>query len=539
MTSRTACRVFVRTGAFAFLLLAAVPRLPAQALSTAKGDWRYWGADERSSRYSPLDQINAANVGKLEVAWRWYAANYGPEPDFIYRGTPIKVGERLYTVAGQRRTVVCIDPATGETLWMWRERDNPRWEASTRKNYGKGVAYAEVEGRAHHLLDHARLLPGRPRRRDRSPAARSSAWAGSWTCIWAWATTRWTPTAGSSTRATSRPRRRRSWSTGVVVVGNSHDRGYYPERKENVPGHVRGYDAKTGRMLWRFHVLPQPGELGHDTWEGDSWTYTGNISAWAPLSADSRARPRLHPHRHADQRLLRRPPWRREPLRNEPHRPRREDGQAGLALPDGPSRHLELRQPRCPAPPRHHGRADGRSPAVAEVTKQGFTYVFNRRHRRAGVAHRGAQGPAVGRAGREDAGPPSRSPRSPRPSRSRAFTENDLIDYTPELRSQAIEIARPYRMGPLFNPPSLWDAPDGTKGAFNVPGCERRREHPRGRGRRPRDRRPLRRHRAGPQRALAHPRRRARQGHRGRELEHELRLARRRAASAGPQGLPL
>ena len=74
---------------------------------------------------------------------------------------------------------------------------------------------------------------------------------------------------------------------GVVVVGNSHDRGYYPERKENVPGHIRGYDAKTGRMLWRFHVLPQPGEHGHDTWEGDSWTYTGNISAWAPLSADS------------------------------------------------------------------------------------------------------------------------------------------------------------------------------------------------------------------------------------------------------------
>ncbi|HEY5907577.1 MAG TPA: hypothetical protein VIZ31_05995, partial [Vicinamibacteria bacterium] len=90
MTSRTARRVFVRTGAFAFLLLAAVPRLPAEALSTANGDWPYWGADERSSRYSPLEQVDASNVGKLEVAWRWYAANYGPEPDFIYRGTPIK-----------------------------------------------------------------------------------------------------------------------------------------------------------------------------------------------------------------------------------------------------------------------------------------------------------------------------------------------------------------------------------------------------------------------------------------------------------------
>ena len=136
---------FPAAALFAVLALAAPP-LFAQAKGTEKGEWRYWGGDERSSRYSPLDQITAENVGKLEVAWRWAAQNYGPEPDYIYRGTPIKVGNRLYNVAGQRRSVVSIDPATGETLWMWRERDNPRYEASTRKNYGKGVAYAEVEG---------------------------------------------------------------------------------------------------------------------------------------------------------------------------------------------------------------------------------------------------------------------------------------------------------------------------------------------------------------------------------------------------------
>ena len=73
----------------------------------------------------------------------------------------------------------------------------------------------------------------------------------------------------------------------VIVVGNSHDRGYYPSKKENIPGHVRGYDAKTGRLLWRFNVLPQEGEFGNDTWETDAYRYTGNISAWAPLSADS------------------------------------------------------------------------------------------------------------------------------------------------------------------------------------------------------------------------------------------------------------
>ncbi len=119
----------------------------SQRKGTENGEWRYWGGDEGSSRYSPLDQVNAENVANLEVVWRWKAANYGPAPDFIYRATPLKVGDKLFTVAGQRRAVVAIDPATGETLWMWRMKTNPRWEASTRKNYGKSVAYADVDGR--------------------------------------------------------------------------------------------------------------------------------------------------------------------------------------------------------------------------------------------------------------------------------------------------------------------------------------------------------------------------------------------------------
>lgn len=139
-------RIGLLAGVGIALLGAASPAL-AQRTGTENGEWRYWGGDEGSTRYSPLAQIDAGNVATLEVAWRWKAANYGPEPDFIYRATPLMVGGRLYTVAGQRRAVVAIDAATGETLWMWRMRDNPRWEASTRKNYGKAVAYAEVAGR--------------------------------------------------------------------------------------------------------------------------------------------------------------------------------------------------------------------------------------------------------------------------------------------------------------------------------------------------------------------------------------------------------
>jgi len=113
----------------------------AHNAGTAGGEWRYWGGDAASSRYSPADQVTAENVADLEVAWRWYGANYGPEPGNVYRATPLKVGDRLYTVAGHRRTVVALDAGTGETLWMWRMRENPRWAASTRQDYGKGVAY--------------------------------------------------------------------------------------------------------------------------------------------------------------------------------------------------------------------------------------------------------------------------------------------------------------------------------------------------------------------------------------------------------------
>ncbi len=99
------------------ILLGGTNPSSAQRTGTENGEWRYWGGDEGSSRYAPLDQIDATNAADLEVVWRWKAANYGPEPDYIYRATPLKVGDRLYTVAGQRRTVVAIDPATGETLW--------------------------------------------------------------------------------------------------------------------------------------------------------------------------------------------------------------------------------------------------------------------------------------------------------------------------------------------------------------------------------------------------------------------------------------
>ena len=119
----------------------------AQSDDAPAGDWRYIGGDAGHTRYSGLDQITADNFEDLEVAWVWRGDNYGPGALGVSRSTPIYVDGVLYTVAGERRNVVAIDPATGETLWTHREPHTTRFDRGMRNGYGKGVAYAEVDGR--------------------------------------------------------------------------------------------------------------------------------------------------------------------------------------------------------------------------------------------------------------------------------------------------------------------------------------------------------------------------------------------------------
>ncbi|MBK82194.1 MAG: quinoprotein glucose dehydrogenase [Gammaproteobacteria bacterium] len=466
----------IRLGARAMLgtlLTSAALGLAAPAMGglhdgTANGEWRYWGGDEASSRYSPLEQINADNFENLEVAWRWKADNYGPDVDYILRATPLYVKGKLYAVAGQRRTVVSIDPATGETLWMWRMKDNPRWQKSTRKNYGKGVAYAHVDGRdviyvitpGYYMAaldaDSGQPIPGfgingvvdlhlglgdYPVHPDRGIGE-----------------------AGDIT-SSSPP----IVVNGVIVVGNSHDRGYYPDAKENVPGHIRGYDAKTGRMLWRFNVVPKPGEFGYDTWEDGSAEYTGNVSAWAPLSADSE---RGLVYVVTD-----------TPTNDYYGGDRLGDNLFGtsilaLDVKTGERRwhfqmvHHDVWNLDNPNAPKLLDVKMGRRtvPVVVETTKQGWAYVFNRETGEPIWPIEEREVPQSDVPG-ERLAPTQPFVTKPPPFELQGATEDDLIDFTPELREQALEIARNYRMGPIFNPPSLLDAEDGTRGAFVQPGA--------------------------------------------------------------------
>ena len=452
---------------FSFILSIVTP-VSAQH-GAPNGDWPYWGGDAGSTRYSALDQINKDNVKDLEIAWRWYSANYGPIPEFYFRATPLEVGGVIYTVAGERRAAVAIDAGTGETLWMWRMKNNPRWEKSPRRFSGRGLAYTEVDGEG-------RIIVVTP---------------GYYMVVLDAATGR--PVDGFGKDGTIDLQEGLGFKVdpvhgidpkyglithgsppivvnGIIVVGNAHGRGYYPKQKENIPGHIRGYDIKTGKQLWIFHVIPKPGEYAHDTWEGDSWTYTGNISSWATLSADPELNIVYIPtdcptgdyyggHRHGDnlygtglvalnvktgKRI-----WHQQFVKHDIW---------NYDTPTAPNL-LDIRVKRK------------KIKAIVQATKQGWAYVFDRKTGKPVWPMEERKVPASDVPG-EKTSPTQIYPTWPLPFELQEVTVDELIDFTPELRAQAVELASKYRMGPIFTPPSLAEDPeDGTQGTFVMPGA--------------------------------------------------------------------
>ena len=260
------------------LLVAGSTSLAGQS-GAKNGEWRSYAADTGSTRYSPLDQINASNFNNLEVAWRFKADNLGPRPEFQYEGTPLMANGVLYTTAGSRRAVVALNPATGEQVWMHSEQEGPRGAAAPRQLSGRGLAYW-TDGREERVLY---VTPG-----YRLVALNAKTGAP-------------VPTFGKDgiidlkqdddqvidplngeigLHATPMV------AGNVVIVGAAGKTGANPKSFQNVKGYVRGFDVRTGKRLWIFHTIPQLGEFGNDTWEKDSWVYTGNTGVWGQISID-------------------------------------------------------------------------------------------------------------------------------------------------------------------------------------------------------------------------------------------------------------
>ncbi len=286
------------------VMLATAPAFAQRLTGTENGEWRYLGGDVGHTRSSPLDQINGGNFSDLEVAWIWRGDNFGPNIDYFNRSTPIYVNGVLYTVATPRRQVVAIDPATGETLWTFREPQTVRHLRSPRQAYGKGVAYAEVDGRGViYVTSPAFFLwaldaeTGRPLENwgtavplEGFPSSGGLDLIPPLVSDWG----RWQDRSASYDANYGIPRELGMVTAsappivvnGVVVVLVGHQPSYGQTRIENVPGDIMGFDAATGAFLWKFHTIPRPGEFGHETWHNDAWQWSGDMSSWAPASAD-------------------------------------------------------------------------------------------------------------------------------------------------------------------------------------------------------------------------------------------------------------
>ncbi len=470
-------RLFTWSSLALALTLSAGFALPAHAQDRGNpyGEWRYWGADQASTRYSPLNQVNASNFENLELAWLWRGDNFGTQPDFIMRSTPTYADGIVYTVAGRRRTVAAIDPATGETLWTYREPNTQRYEDSPRQNYGRGVAYAEVDGRGViylvtpafflHALDAKTGVPlegfggqipieGFPE----TGTVDMLATLGHPYDVNAGID----PGVGRIT--TSSPP---IVVNGVIVVGNSAQPGGGYTRQENVPGDVQAFDARTGEHLWTFHTIPQEGEFGNDTWENDAWEWSGNVNVWAPLSAD------------AELGLVYLPT---DAPTNDyfgGFRPGANlfgNSLVAVDIQTGERRwhfqmiHHDIWDWDLPVP----GivvdlTVDGQEiPAIVQTSKQSFVYAFNRETGE-------PIWPIVERPVPQGNVPTEwYSPTQPFPTRPLGYelqglTVDDLIDFTPELRARAVEQLSDVLLGPIYTPSVLAGNPEGWRTAAQCP----------------------------------------------------------------------
>ncbi|HIF86337.1 MAG TPA: hypothetical protein EYQ30_05860 [Gammaproteobacteria bacterium] len=444
-------------------------------------EWTTLGNDFAHTRYSPADQIGADNFDQLEVAWTWDGSSFQAQSG---RSTPSYINGRMYTVAGARRHVIAIDPRTGETIWSYREPNTERWQYSMRADYGKGVGYGVVDGKdVIYIISPGFFLTaldgetgaplegfGKPVLIDGFPdtgVVDMLADLGH-----PYDPYKGLPLERGYITSSSPP----IIVNGVVVVGNSAEQGYNQSRIENVPGDMLGYDARTGEFLWKFNVIPQPGEYGHETWENDAWQYTGDISSWAPISAD------------LDLGLVYIPTNGVTIDYYGGHHPG--DNLYGTSLIALDARtgerawhyqlvHHDIWNFDTPTAPilLDVMTDQGPTPIVAQATKQGLVYTFNRETGEPIWPIEELPVPASIVPG-EKLSETQPFPTKPAPFDMQGLSEDTLVDFTPEIRAQALAAVADYQMGPVFNPPLHRDNPLAKISAMICPSGSVNITHP-------------------------------------------------------------
>jgi quinoprotein glucose dehydrogenase len=447
-------------GTVPFTLVCCLSVAVSAQRGTTNGEWRTWGGDLGVTRYAPLDQINADNFRKLQIAWRFRTDNLGKRPDFNLQTTPLMVNGVLYATVGEHRNAVAINAATGELLWMHRLEEGRRADLSSRRLSGRGVGYwtdGKGDERVYYVTIGYQLVgldakTGAPLAdfgergvvdlkkeadQDLDPVNGEIAWNGA-------------PVVAKN----------------VVLVGAAHRAGTAPRSRTNAKGYIRAYDARTGKRLWIFHTIPQAGEFGNDTWLENSWSYTGNTGVWTQMTVDEELGLAYLPVEIPTGDYY------------GGHRPGNNLFGESLVAVD-----LETGQRRWHFQFVHHPIWDYDVPcapiladitvagtrikAIAQPTKQGFLFVFDR-----------ATGKPVfpieerpvekGTVPREWYSPTQPFPVKPPPFERQGFLQDYVIDFTPQLKAEGLKVLEQYKYGPLYTPPVV-RGEGGKNGLLYIP----------------------------------------------------------------------
>jgi len=421
-------------------------------------EWLYHRGDPGSKNYSDLDLINRDNVSNLEVAWRWRSDNFGPVSWPNLETTPLMANGVLYATAGIRRAVVAIDAQSGETLWMYRIDEGERGEYAPRKGPGRGVAYRR-DGETETVYV---ISPGYHLIALNAHDGRPLDTFGDGGIVDLKANVDQDIDLEKARIGSSSP----PIVVGdVVIVGAAFPAGGAPPTKEMPVGNVTGYDAVTGERLWIFHTIPQPGEPGHETWMADSSTFTGNVGVWAPMSAD------------LDLGYVYLPTEAPTGDYYGGHRPGTNlysqslvclDAKTGERVWHFQTVHHPIWDYDLPAPPVLIDiNVEGRKiPAVAQITKHGLTFVFDRRTGEPVWPIVETPFPASDVPG-EVTSPTQPIPSLPEPFMPNGVTEDRLNDLTPEILAEARRIASEYKLGPVYTPATLYT--ESNKGTLMSP----------------------------------------------------------------------
>jgi quinoprotein glucose dehydrogenase len=438
---------------------------PAGPPSTKNGDWTHYTADMRGTKYSPLDQITAANFNQLEVAWRFKTDNLGTRPEFKLEGTPLAIKGILYTTAGTRRSVIALDGRTGELIWTHSYREGNRAAIAPRQLSGRGVAYwtdGKGDDRVLYVTTGYRLIALNAKNGAMVPSfgdggvvdLKKGAVTGKGQQI-----EMETGEIGLHSTPTV--------VKDVVIIGSSFKEGMTVVTHNNTKGLVRAFDVKTGKLLWTFNTIPKPGEFGNDTWENESWATNGNTGVWSQITVDEEAGLVYLPVE--------------DPTSDYygGHRPGNNlfgDSIVCVDLKTGQRKwHYQIvHHPiwdydMSSAPILLDANVNGKLiKAVAVPSKQSNLYVFDRITGQPiwPIEERPVQ--------QSDVPMEKTSPTQPFPTKPPAYgrpflkVPDDLIDFTPAMRAQALENLKSYRVSGMYNPPVLGTLDGPLRGAINV-----------------------------------------------------------------------